>query len=139
MPPELAAVRAWLTRARHDWLAAQALFTPGAVVLDVIAFHCQQAVEKTLKAFLVSRGIEFEKTHDLGWLLDLCVGEDPGLDALREALKPLSAFAVAFRYPGPSEPTRTQVAQGLAVVRDVWEAVTRRLPPEVIPDLSQEQ
>lgn len=139
MLPEVAAAREWLTKARHDWLAAEALFHPHSVVLDVVAFHCQPAVEKTLKAFLVSRGVALEKTHDLAWLLDLCVGEDPDLDVLRDAIKPLSVFAVAFRYPGPAEPTAAQVSHGLAVVRDVWDGVTRRVPPEAVPELNEEQ
>jgi predicted nucleotidyltransferase len=32
---------------------------------EIVAFHCQQAVEKFLKALLVRRQIEFPKTHDI--------------------------------------------------------------------------
>ena len=133
MPPEIEEIRAWLVKAQHDWLAARHLLTPDCVVLDIVAFHCQQAVEKVLKSFLVSRGIEFEKTHDLGWLLDLCVGADADLDGLRPAVRPLSAYAIVFRYPGPAELTRTQAERAIAVVQQVWDFVTQRLPHGALP------
>jgi len=135
MQPEVCLPREWLLKARHDWLAAQTLFAADRRLLDAIGFHCQQAVEKMLKAFLAARGIEFEKTHDIGWLLDLCTQEQPSLEVLRNDVQPLSAFAVAFRYPGPSEPTLAQVERALSVVRNAWEAITAHLPAEVIPDL----
>jgi HEPN domain-containing protein len=43
--------------------------------------HCQQAIEKVLKAALVERGIRFRKTHDLPELADLL-----GLDIASEDL-----------------------------------------------------
>jgi len=43
----------------------------------VIGFHAQQAVEKSLKAVLTSRGIRYPWTHDLGGLIDLLADVDP--------------------------------------------------------------
>ena len=37
---------------------------------EALAFHCQQAAERYLKALLVRHGIEFRKTHNIGELLD---------------------------------------------------------------------
>lgn len=88
-----------------------------------------------LKAFLVDRGAPLERTHDLAWLLDLCITHEPSLEALRDPVKPVSAFAVAFRYPGPAEPTAEQVAGALGVVRQVWDAVTSRLSPAAVPEV----
>lgn len=36
---------------------------------DVILFHIQQAVEKYLKAFLIFKGWELKKIHDIELLL----------------------------------------------------------------------
>lgn len=134
MPPEIAEVRAWLTKAQHGWLAAIRLFTPDCAMLDIVGFHCEQAVEKTLKAYLVSREVEFEKPHDLVWLLDLCSDCDRAFESLRQPIKPLSAYAVASLYPGPAEPTRSQVEHALAVVEQVWDLVAQRVPTEAVPD-----
>jgi len=39
---------------------------------DLKLFHAQQAVEKALKGYLVSKNcFDFPKTHDLGRLLDV--------------------------------------------------------------------
>lgn len=51
--------------------AAEFLLTESAAFPSVAAFHCQQAAEKYLKAFLTWHGVEFPKTHDIGVLLDL--------------------------------------------------------------------
>ncbi|MFH1442247.1 MAG: HEPN domain-containing protein [Candidatus Omnitrophota bacterium] len=66
----------------------------------IIAFHCQQCIEKYLKALLASREIEFPKQHDLEELLVLLLQNDPLLSAIRNELKELTPFAVSFRYPG---------------------------------------
>ncbi|HAH19741.1 MAG TPA: DNA-binding protein [Candidatus Omnitrophica bacterium] len=66
----------------------------------IIAFHCQQCVEKYLKALLVYHRIEFPRQHDLEELLALLLRKDPLLAPLRDELKQLTPFAVAFRYPG---------------------------------------
>lgn len=50
-------VRAWLHKANSDLLSAQILVEHSPLVLGPAAFHCQQAVEKTLR---------------LSWSGDLC-------------------------------------------------------------------
>jgi len=55
MPPDaarLAETRSWLVKATSDLRAATYEFTATPPLLDDIAFHTQQAVEKTLKGFL---------------------------------------------------------------------------------------
>ena len=63
--------------------------------LEVICFHCQQAVEKTLKAVLAKNDLEIPRTHDLLGLLDLVVALSPALADLLG----LNDFAVVARYP----------------------------------------
>jgi HEPN domain-containing protein len=55
----------WLDKAASDFDAAEQLSTQGGRFREIVAFHCQQAVEKFLKALLVRRQIEFPKTHDI--------------------------------------------------------------------------
>ncbi len=133
MQPEQAEVARWLLKAKHDWSAAQKVLFPDGEETDVAAFHCQQAVEKTLKAYLVSRGVAFEKVHDLGHLLDHCTGVDGEFDSLRDGVEPLTLYAIAFRYPGPADPSRQDVESALQIVAQVWAFVTQRLDHDVIP------
>jgi HEPN domain-containing protein len=56
--------RAWLDRAHRD-LRAAGLLIAGLANAEAL-FHCQQAAEKALKAFLTLHEKAFRKTHDLG-------------------------------------------------------------------------
>ncbi len=38
---------------------------------DTAIYHCQQATEKEAKGFLVSRGLAFEKVHNVSLLVEL--------------------------------------------------------------------
>ena len=131
MPPELVEVKRWLEKARNDRSAVKKIIASAFVETDIAAFHCQQAVEKLLKAFLVLHRVEFEKVHDLGLLLDQCVGKDETFESLRFGVEPLTLYAVAFRYPGPADPARDDVERALQVVEQVWDFVIQRMPDEV--------
>jgi HEPN domain-containing protein len=133
MPPELAEVRAWLERARDDWNAARTLFDAASGGLQTVAFHCQQAAEKALKAYLVWRGAELERIHDLGRIVARCAAFDGEFEMLRHDVVPLTQYAVVSRYPGPPVPSLQEATRALAVVDRVWAFVTPRLPPEVVP------
>jgi HEPN domain-containing protein len=43
----------WLKKAEHDLLAARVILDYQPIILDISCFHCQQAVEKYLKTFLI--------------------------------------------------------------------------------------
>ena len=61
----LADTREWLGKAKDDLRAARRLLKPPPALSSAAAFHCQQAAEKALKAFLAWRDVPFRKTHDL--------------------------------------------------------------------------
>ena len=45
-------INAWLQKADSDIISAQRLIKIEPMILDNACFHCQQAIEKSLKAFL---------------------------------------------------------------------------------------
>jgi HEPN domain-containing protein len=53
MPPTTEQVVEWLVKAERDLMSAEILLDHEPLVLDTACFHCQQAAEKALKAFLV--------------------------------------------------------------------------------------
>lgn len=85
--------RAWLVRAVED-LAAVALTAPAT--LRSALFHCQQAAEKSLKAFLTWHQKPFPTTHNLTVLSGLCSELDASLDAAVAPALALTRFAVAL-------------------------------------------
>ncbi len=133
MPPELAEVRRWLQKAENDRLTAEAALECVPPITDTASFHVQQCLEKMLKAYLVWREHEFEKTHDLRALVELCADYDASFLDHRDAMQPITAYAVRFRYPVATDPTEEEVRDALAVAETVRRFVGERLPPEVVP------
>ena len=62
-------------------------------------FFLQQAVEKFLKAFLLSRGWALERIHDLEVLLNAALAYDPSLETFRPVCQKITAFYIVERYP----------------------------------------
>lgn len=125
-------IRQWLFKARHDLRSASRLFTDEPPILDTAAYHCQQAAEKALKAFLVLHDVQFSKIHLLLPLVEQCIDVDPAFADLREAAEALTPFATVFRYPGDVlEPEPSDVAEGMAFAEMVVEFVRARVPDEV--------
>ena len=93
-------LRQWIDKADADLEVARRLAAEAAGNLrirEIVGFHCQQAAEKYLKAFLTRCQIEFPKTHDIKLLLELA--GDPLAGSLSDA-KWLTPFGVEIRYPG---------------------------------------
>ena len=72
-------IQQWLSKAEADLAAAEILVAGEMHDYFTCAFHCQQASEKFIKAYLVRHQIEFRKTHDLGQLLKLAGQAEPAL------------------------------------------------------------
>ena len=71
----------------------------GPPITEDACFHCQQAAEKSLKGFLVYRGIEPEHTHQIERLIRQCAGIEPAFADLHADADRLTDYAVRFRYP----------------------------------------
>ena len=91
--------RPWVRKAEEDVHAAHELAGVRPPLRDIVAFHCQQAAEKYLKALLQELSVPFPKTHDLEQLVDLLIPHEPRLKRLRRRLDALTSFAVEYRYP----------------------------------------
>jgi len=111
------AVLEWQMKARNDWTTVEILLASGHAPGEAICFHCQQYVEKLVKAVLTYAGVEAPKTHDLRRLIQLAVPSVPELSAFIEAADALTVYGVQTRYPGDWRqigPDETDQAVGLA-------------------------
>ena len=117
-PLELA--RGLLHKAHNDMIGAEATLQTGEA-LDVVCFHAQQAVEKSLKALLAAHGIPYPFTHDLGDLLDLLAQHGQGVGLQREIIEPLTEYAVAMRYDDTLTPSEEEAQEALETARGVIE------------------
>lgn len=92
-------IKEWIDKADHDLGSAKLIFLHIPEYFDTIAFHCQQAVEKYIKAILVYCEIDFQRSHNLIYLLDLLTKKlDITEDRYDKAIL-LNGFSVQIRYP----------------------------------------
>ena len=96
-PPD--AVNQWLARARSDWQTVELLLSHSQSPPETICFHCQQHVEKLLKALMTRSGMEAPRTHDLRRLIDLVAPHAPALVLLVDDSDLVTFHAVETRYP----------------------------------------
>lgn len=89
--------RMLMVMAGKDVRALAALADPESVDDEIFGFHAQQAVEKSLKAWISTIGGTFGRIHDLSQLFAILA--DLGCDVGRfEDLDMLNPFAVELRY-----------------------------------------
>ena len=97
----------WVDKAEADYQSAVALHRRRKAPLpDIVCYHCQQCVEKYLKARLTEAGLAFPRTHDLLQLLNLCVLVEPLWSIYAKRADAMTDYAVDFRYPGHSATLR---------------------------------
>lgn len=128
-PEQAQEVKAWMHKATNDLRGAQVDLAAAPPLIEDALFHCQQAVEKALKAFLTAHEQVFRKTHDLDELGRACETLDPSLGAFLTPARALTVFAWEFRYPGDtSAPPVEEAHEALALAERVVAAIHDRLP-----------
>ena len=121
--------REWLAKAAEDLASAGDLIGTGH--FGNALFFCQQAAEKSLKAFLTWHDRIFRRTHDLEELGEACRAIDGTLVTLLEQADVLSDYAWKLRYPGaPYTPEREEAEAMFGIAGRVFREVQSRLPLE---------
>ena len=89
----------WLKKAENDLRIVdhELKLSEDETVKDLACFHCQQAVEKYLKAFLIFNEVEFPRTHNIEYLLEQSAKIDTDFSGID--IDELSDFGVNIRYP----------------------------------------
>lgn len=127
--PKVHEIRQWLIKADHDLRSARQLFAADPPLLDTAVYHCQQAVEKALKAYLTFKDTPFQKLHVLSVLVEQCMAIDSSFGELMDLADLLTPYAIAFRYPGDVlEPEQEEVQEALEAAGKVLNFVFAKLP-----------
>lgn len=119
-------IKSWLDKAENDLISAQRLLDIEPIILDNACFHCQQAIEKCLKAFLIYHGRDIERTHNIIFLLAECAN----FDATFATIDPqnMNAYAVQGRYPDSNlTPTIEEAKSYYQLALEIKTAVTQRI------------
>lgn len=90
--------RGWLNRAREDLEVVERIID-ATHLTNIVAFHCQQAIEKTFKAVIEENGEEVPKIHNLVRLYNL-IKNRLAVEINELVLKEISDVYIEARYPG---------------------------------------
>ncbi len=95
-------------------------------VTDMLSFHAQQAIEKSLKAYLILLDEEPARTHSLEILLEAIHDKDPTFP--RYDFGRLTDYAVQHRYPDDlTEPGTAEAQHFVDLSTQVYEYVRVRV------------
>jgi HEPN domain-containing protein len=95
----LEVVHQWMQKAESDWETVLILSAHEQCPRDTVCFHCQQHVEKVLKALLTGHDIEAPRSHNLRRLIQLLEPVTNDLTPLMDASDVLTVHGVSSRYP----------------------------------------
>ena len=118
----------WKNKAENDLKVVKKELASIDPVTDIVCFHCQQAVEKYLKALLIHLDIEFKYKHSLIYLLNLLSEQIEIPELMFENALKLENFAVEFRYPNEIiEPTENEIEDFFKIVINIRNFVADEL------------
>ncbi len=123
-------IKAWLNKADSDLKNAELVL--GAedenLPYDTVCFHCQQAVEKYLKAYCTYHDISFPYTHNLADLAAKLQKKDKNIESIRRDVETLTPYAVEIRYPDDTYlPSREDAQDAYEIAVRIKKIVTTKI------------
>jgi len=125
-------VEDWILLADKDLCAAEILLDNEYPLTNIVAFHCQQTIEKYFKAYLIEKDISIIRTHDLirlnAMIKDI---KDLGID--EEKLIIINEVYIESRYPGDfgllpdGMPSEEQAKEFVALAKEIKNIVLKDL------------
>jgi len=91
-------VEAWIKFAEKDMLTVSEIIE-NPNLTNIVAFHCQQAIEKYFKAFIIENGKSPARNHNLLALYGV-IKEITDLNINEDLLSTVNDIYLESRYPG---------------------------------------
>jgi HEPN domain-containing protein len=128
-------VHSWLTKAKHDLMSARVLAGNDPPLLDTAIYHCQQAAEKAVKAYLAFCDREVERIHDIEVLISSATSCNQRFFEWIDVGIELTPYARLYRYPGyAGGPSQDQFDRAVSASEGLYKFVLSLLPAEMQPD-----
>jgi HEPN domain-containing protein len=120
--------RDWFAKAAQDMKRVEVLLATNDD--EGAGFHLQQAAEKYLKGYLLGRGWQLKRTHDLDDLIDDALPFDSHFESFRDACRFSGEFYVSERYPFPlvSVPPRAELNSALEKIKEMIVFIRQQTP-----------
>jgi len=124
----------WLKKARRDFETAFLNHRHGGYT-DVTCYFCHQVAEKSLKAYLLYKGIKsLPKTHILPSLLALCTEEEKSFSELKSDGEILDGYYIEAKYPPilSVDYSKKEAKGALDKAEKIFKFVSKKIKPEKI-------
>ena len=129
MDENIQLAKKWVEKANADLLNADNNLNAENTPYDTVCFHCQQAVEKLLKAYLIARDKTYPISHDLLLILEDIKEFDKNAEQLRDSLISLLPYAVEVRYPDEYfMPSKEDAVEARQTAQQVKEYISAKCP-----------
>jgi HEPN domain-containing protein len=123
-----------ISNAERDIMTVKILiskkFHPADLMYNVISFHSTQALEKLLKSYIIGRGKDVEKIHDLDDLQQTAMKIDASFAEIRDACVSLNEFVPNLKYSNEKPITKQKIN---SIIKSL-EAVCNFPPIKVLRD-----
>ena len=117
----------WLNKAQSDYLFAEASLREFSGFYSQICILCHDAVEKNLKAFLLSQGKRPDRVHDLLAILNECCQVDSTLAVITTQCGLLNDYYIPLKYPSHyPEMTKEQAEEAFEAAGFVRSEIEKR-------------
>ncbi len=94
-------VKEWVFKAEGDFrTASREIKVIDFPNYDAVCYHCEQCIEKLMKALLIKSEATFDYTHNLIKLQEYLLKINPAFSFEINDLKFLTRAGINFRYPG---------------------------------------
>lgn len=132
--------REWFEIAAEDYRSATQLDEHEPKSYRSICYHCEQAVEKALKGYLVYCGVDsVPRTHDLGELCRSCAFYEPKFAQYLEDCTELTLFSTQIRYPSSMAVEAEDSDFALASAKRITDFVMTSIAMEQYETAEQDQ
>ncbi|MDR1244050.1 MAG: HEPN domain-containing protein [Endomicrobium sp.] len=123
-------IKEWIDFAQKDMRTNEKLLKYSDFDTEIVTFHCQQAIEKHFKAFLLENGWQLQKTHDIVTLhKEIKKIKDFGFDY--GIINSIYKMYSDIRYPGYyNPPTEEQVREFYKFALEVEQKIKKELGVE---------
>lgn len=118
----------WLERAAEDMTSARLLRLDEGCYNNA-AFHCQQAIEKALKAYILLKSNHLVDGHNLSWLCKRAVQYDKKFSEWLSESASLNKCYIETRYPAdlPLDIEYDDVTKYYQMAREMYEFICREV------------
>jgi len=109
----------WIRKAEKDLHRVKVLLADGDT--EGAGFHLQQAIEKYLKGYLLSKDWKLEYIHNLIKLLNYAKDYDSSFEEFRALCEQVIGYYIVDRYPFPvyASPTKEEIEAALRKTQEL--------------------